>query len=801
VPVETNSITIDWGSAGLEGEIGVVETNSCGSGDAVTLDVNVNPLPTSSITGSASVSENSSGNTYSVTELSGYTFAWTISGGTINSGTTTSEISVTWGSAGSGSVAVVATHGSCSLDADEVSLDVTINGEFVSTGTGLWSDGGTWVGGVVPTDQDNVRIASGHTVTLTAISTVQSLVIESGATLDHAGFLLYVYGNYTLNGIETGLGNNDLYFMGYDQVITGTGTINTSNSARYIRFYNGNKTIAADADLTWMVILYIVGDLDVTNYGSVLINSYLYSNNANAAWINAENSYLIAKGANQYAAMNNSKIYASAEGNTVEFARTGTQYIPSAEDGYYNLIIAGSNTKTLYGDITVENDFTLSTTFDGSTFDITLNGDWTSTGTFTANTGNVIFNGTVDQTVSSSLGESFYDLTINKSSGTLTFDNDVTIENDLTMTVGNINVGSKTLTIGTGTSSIGSIAHTSGTVIGKLERWLSATATDYEFPIGTADYNRPISVNFNSLNSGSLIGEFAIIDPESNGLVPLSDGAESVYNSFSEGYWALTPANSLSSSDYDLQITATGMTSFDFETATRLIVRESNVTDWLSNGTHVNADAANKIAKRDNITLLAAEYAIGDVNDCDLPVTSSISGENSVCTNDEDEIYYVTNASGNTYQWTITGGTQTSGTQTNSITIDWLSTGMEGSIEVVETKSGCGSGDAVSQIININPVPTGSITGSATVSANSTNVEYLVTDRSGYTYNWTITGGTVTSGTGTAIVDVNWGSEGSGNVSVTGVHGGCGLSAAAVDTDITINGQFVSIQTGNGLAE
>lgn len=33
------------------------------------------------------------------------------------------------------------------------------------TGGGLWGDGATWVGGVIPADQDTVVIASGDTVT------------------------------------------------------------------------------------------------------------------------------------------------------------------------------------------------------------------------------------------------------------------------------------------------------------------------------------------------------------------------------------------------------------------------------------------------------------------------------------------------------------------------------------------------------------------------------------------------------------------------------------------------------------
>ena len=64
----------------------------------------------------------------------------------------------------------------------------------------------------------------------------------------------------------------------------------------------------------------------------------------------------------------------------------------------------------------------------------------------------------------------------------------------------------------------------------------------------------------------------------------------------------------------------------------------------------------------------------------------------------------MTNTPGSTYAWTITGGVQSSGGTSNSITVDWGNTGMAGGIQLIESNA-CAAGVPVTLDIDIHPLP------------------------------------------------------------------------------------------------
>jgi hypothetical protein len=89
--------------------------------------ITVNALPTPSITGSSAACASETGSAYSVTSVSGHSYAWSVAGGTISAGAGTNAITVTWGTAGTGSVDLTETITATGCSAAATQKAVTIN--------------------------------------------------------------------------------------------------------------------------------------------------------------------------------------------------------------------------------------------------------------------------------------------------------------------------------------------------------------------------------------------------------------------------------------------------------------------------------------------------------------------------------------------------------------------------------------------------------------------------------------------------------------------------------------------------
>ena len=67
--------------------------------------------------------------------------------------------------------------------------------------------------------------------------------------------------------------------------------------------------------------------------------------------------------------------------------------------------------------------------------------------------------------------------------------------------------------IGVGAAYEGTLTHTDGAIIGPFERYITTTAQDFLFPVGTDTSENFAIFNFTDLGDGSLIVEFDTSDP------------------------------------------------------------------------------------------------------------------------------------------------------------------------------------------------------------------------------------------------------------------------------------------------
>ena len=129
-------------------------------------------------------------------------------------------------------------------------------------------------------------------------------------------------------------------------------------------------------------------------------------------------------------------------------------------------------------------------------------------------------------------------------------------------------------------------------------------------------------------------------------------------------------------------------------------------------------------------------------------------------------------AGATSYQWTApTGATIASGAGTSTVTISFGAAFTFGNITVAAAND-CGTGLVKTLAVRSSLAAPGVVTGSTVVCANSTDNAYSVLPVAGATsYIWTVpSGATITSGTGTNSIVVDFGTTVTGGITVKGVN-------------------------------
>ena len=642
----SNSITVDWGTAGA-GNVQVVETNTAGCpGAPVNLAVTINAIPaTSAITGDIAVCANETGIIYSVTNTAGSTYAWTVTGGVQTGGTNSNSITVDWGTAGAGNVQVVETN-AAGCPGAPVNLAVTINA--IPATSAITGD---------------IAVCANET------GIIYSVTNTAGST----------YAWTVTGGVQTGGTNSNSITVDWGTAGAGNVQVVETNTAG-CPGAPVNLAVTINALPTTSAI---TGDIAVCANETGIIYSVTNTAGSTYAWT--------VTGGVQTGGTNSNSItvdWGTAGAGNVQVVETNAAGCPGAPVNLAVTINALPATSAITGDIAV-----------------------------CANEAGIIYS------VTNTAGSTY--------AWTVT---------------GGVQTGgtnSNSITVDWGTAGAGNVQVVETNAAG----------------CPGAPVNLAVTINAIPATS-AVTGDIAVCANETGIIYSVTNTAGSTYA------WTVTGG------------VQTGGTNSN-----------SITVDW---GT---AGAGNVQVVETNAAGCPGAPVNLAVTINAIPATSAVTGDIAVCANETGIIYSVTNTAGSTYAWTVTGGVQTGGTNSSSITVTWGTAGA-GNVQVVETNAAGCPGAPVNLAVTINALPTTSaITGDIAVCANETGIIYSVTNTAGSTYAWTVTGGVQTGGTNSSSITVTWGTAGAGNVQVVETNA-AGCPGAPVNLAVTINAIPTASMTG-----
>ncbi len=340
------------------------------------------------------------------------------------------------------------------------------------------------VTGVEPTSGDPVVICSGNTVTITTATGLAASGVEINGTLnsqiDNVSTLNDISGTGTLAFDHT-TATTPVMGTIASSFLSG-GTLDFGGTMAYTLPTNTNYhslIFSNSVDITLANNISVTGDVTL-NGDSLTMNTFTITDaDGDGTFTAAANTDVIIDGTTNFPASFGT--YTLDAASNVSYRFTNGGQVVQGGITYGNLIISRTGgdpaTRTLTGNIVIAGDLSINRRSElaASTFDMEIQGNWTmdtrNNTNFDPGTGTVTFTGTGNQTVSFTNGsesEAFYNLTLNKSGGTLTFPtnvNDVTVENSLTVTNGTLQMDDVELIVTGVTSTASGTSLTSNTTI------------------------------------------------------------------------------------------------------------------------------------------------------------------------------------------------------------------------------------------------------------------------------------------------------------------------------------------------
>jgi len=361
----------------------------------------------------------------------------------------------------------------------------TVSNLYLSSSTGDYNTGSTWLGGVVPPSNAAIQILNGHNVTLNTAATVSAITINAGGTFtasDATPRTLTINNNTsgtTLNKIGTwanGTGGSTVSFTGTGiHTIAGTISLQNAQTSSGLNFgaastITGNFTINGGGFVSSNAPTYGIGSSLIYNTGGSYGRGLEWSSTSGAGY---PNNVQINSG---------TTVDLSANGGTAT-ARVCAGNL-SISDGCGLTLNNMTASLTVNGNITLGTagtaNLTLSNAIGG---DLNIGGNWirNATSTLINNNRQISFTGGASQTIT---GQTTFDFLRINNTGGVVLNNSITVNQQLDLSSGRITLGTNNLVMGVASSIIN--ANTNSFVItndtGMLQQQVSGTQKS--FPVG-----------------------------------------------------------------------------------------------------------------------------------------------------------------------------------------------------------------------------------------------------------------------------------------------------------------------------
>lgn len=320
------------------------------------------------------------------------------------------------------------------------------------------------------------------------------------------------------------------------------------------------------------------------------------------------------------------------------------------------------------------------------------------------------------------------------------------------------------------------------------------------------DINGAVSINNYSIFNGTIIANNGAINL-TRGVI-LNGRAMSTTGAVHTVADTITEPNSIQSVGMVTGITTVCQAQTGVSYSVSPVINATNYSWTLPAGAIITAGAnTNSITLNFGASATSGTITVKASNNCGPGLVSAnflvtvnplptmagpITGTVVVCQGQTGIIYSVpVITTATNYIWTLpTGLTITTGNNTNSITVNFGTSAMSGTI-TSQGNNGCGTGSvSANYTITVNPLPAmaGPITGTATPCQGQTGITYSVSAITNATgYIWTLpTGAIVATGVNTNSITVNFsGSAASGVITAQGDNG-CGDGIVSANFTVTV---------------